>query len=82
MTADYTTQNHQALQTLKNKHQVEVLKLPEDALQTLKTLSDEVVAEVAGKDKLSQKVYESFIAYRDQVAQWTEISELSYLQSR
>lgn len=82
MTADYTTQNHQALQTLKNKHKVEVLKLPEDALQTLKTLSDEVVAEVAGKDKLSQKVYESFIAYRDQVAQWTEISELSYLQSR
>jgi len=82
MTADYTTQNHQALQTLKNKHQVEVLKLPEDALQTLKVLSDEVVAEVAGKDKLSQKVYESFIAYRDQVAQWTEISELSYLQNR
>lgn len=82
MTADYTTQNHQALQTLKNKHQVEVLKLPDDALQTLKALSDEVVAEVAGKDKLSQKVYESFIAYRDQVAQWTEVSELSYLQSR
>lgn len=82
MTADYTTQNHQALQTLKNRHKVEVLKLPEDALQTLKILSDEVVAEVAGKDKLSQKVYESFIAYRDQVAQWTEVSELSYLQSR
>jgi TRAP-type mannitol/chloroaromatic compound transport system substrate-binding protein len=82
MTADYTTQNHQALQTLKNKHKVEVLKLPDDALQILKTLSDEVVAEVAGKDKLSQKVYESFIAYRDQVEQWTEISELSYLQSR
>jgi TRAP-type mannitol/chloroaromatic compound transport system substrate-binding protein len=82
MTADYTTQNHQALQTLKNKHQVEVLKLPDDALQTLKTLSDEVVAEVAGKDKLSQKVYDSFIAYRNQVAQWTAISELSYLQSR
>lgn len=82
MTADYTTQNHQALQTLKNKHKVEVLKLPEDALQTLKALSDEVVAEVAGKDNLSQKVYESFIAYRDQVAQWTEISELSYLQNR
>lgn len=82
MTADYTTQNHQALQTLKNKHKVEVLKLPTDALQKLKTLSDEVVAEVASKDKLSQKVYESFIDYRDQVEQWTAISELSYLQSR
>lgn len=82
MTADYTTQNHQALQTLKNKHKVEVLKLPDDALRTLKTLSDEVVADVASKDKLSQKVYESFITYRDQVTQWTEISELSYLQSR
>lgn len=82
MTADYTTQNHQALQTLKNRHKVEVLKLPDDALRTLKTLSDEVVADVASKDKLSQKVYESFITYRDQVTQWTEISELSYLQSR
>jgi len=59
-----------------------VARRPEDALQTLKSLSDEVVSEVAGKDKLRQKVYESFIAYRDQVAQWTEISELSYLQSR
>ena len=82
MLADYTTQNHQALQTLKNRHKVEVLKLPDDVLHKLKTLSDEVVAEVASKDKLSQKVYESFTAYRDQVAQWTEISELSYLQSR
>jgi len=82
MLADYTTQNHQALQTLKNKHKVEVLRLPEDALKTLKSLSDDVVADIASKDKISQKVYESFIAYRDQVSQWTEISELSYLQSR
>lgn len=82
MIAEYTTRNQQALQVLKTRHKVQVIKLPDDVLQTLKKLSDEVVAEVATQDKMTKKVYKSFKAYRDQVSQWTQISELSYLQSR
>jgi len=82
MTAEYTTRNHQALDTLVNKHKVKVLKLPDEVLKTLQKLSDEVVSKIAAEDKMSEKVFKSFTAYRDQVRQWTAISEMAYLNNR
>jgi len=82
MTAEYTTRNHQALDTLINKHNVKVLKLPDEVLLNLQKLSDEVVSKIAAKDAMSKKVFKSFSAYRDQVKQWTAISELAYLNNR
>ena len=51
-------------------------------MNKLKTLSDEVVAEVADKDPLSKKVYDSFKAFRDQARDWHAISEKAYLDAR
>ncbi len=82
MISEYTTRNQQALDTLVNKHKVKVLKLPDEVLAKLQTLSDEVISEVAATDKMSKKVFESFKTYRDQVKKWSEISELAYLTSR
>ncbi|VAW68983.1 TRAP transporter solute receptor, unknown substrate 6 [hydrothermal vent metagenome] len=82
MISEYTTRNQQALDTLVNKHHVKVLKLPDEVLSTLRSLSDEVITEIASKDKATRKVYEHFKNYRDQVKKWTHISELAYLQSR
>jgi len=82
MLSEYTTRNQQALDTLVNKHKVKVLKLPDEVLTKLQSLSDEVIAEVAQNDKKAEKVFKSFKAYRDQVKKWSAISELAYLQSR
>jgi len=82
MISEYTTRNQQALDTLVNKHNVKVLKLPDEVLNKLQTLSDEVISEVAATDKMAQKVFDSFKSYRDNVKQWSEISELAYLKSR
>ena len=82
MTAEYTTRNQQALDTLVNKHKVKIKKLPEEVLRTLQKLSEDVVSEIANKDAMTRKVFKSFTAYRDQVRKWTDISELAYLQSR
>jgi TRAP-type mannitol/chloroaromatic compound transport system substrate-binding protein len=82
MISEYTTRNQQALDTLVNKHNVKVLKLPDEVLNKLQTLSDEVISEVAATDKMAQKVFNSFKSYRDNVKQWSEISELAYLKSR
>jgi len=82
MLAEYTTRNQQALDTLVNKHHVKVKRLPDDVLATLQKLSDEVIREVATKDKMAQKIYTSFKAYRDQVKPWTKISEQAYLNNR
>lgn len=82
MTAEYTTRNQQALDTLVNKHKVQLKKLPDEVLDTLQKLSDEVINEVAAKDKMSQKVFNSFKNYRERVKKWSDISELAYLKSR
>lgn len=82
MLAEYTARNNQALQTLIHEHKVDVRRLPDEVLVKLRQLSDEVVSEIASKDAISRKVYESFTAFRDQVKQWSDISERAYLNAR
>ncbi|MEC8908977.1 MAG: TRAP transporter substrate-binding protein [Pseudomonadota bacterium] len=82
MLAEYITRNQAALIELKEKHGVDVREFPADVLDKLQTLSDEVVAEVAGADPLSQKVYDSYKAYRDQVKAYHAVSEQAYINAR
>jgi len=82
MFTEYVARNNQALQTLVNEHHVDLRPLPDEVLRHLKRLSDEVVAEVAAKDALSQRVYDSFQAFRQQVTAWGDISERAYLNAR
>ncbi len=82
MLAEYTARNNAALHTLVNKHKVDLRQFPDDVLAKLRQLSDEVVAEVAAKDKLTKQVYESFRTFRDQVMEWHKVSEQSYLRAR
>jgi TRAP-type mannitol/chloroaromatic compound transport system substrate-binding protein len=82
MLAEYTARNNDALQTLVNEHQVDVRRLPEAVLARLRTLSDEVVAEIGGSDTLSGKVFDSFSRFRSQVEAWQDISERAYLNVR
>ncbi len=48
----------------------------------LRKLSDEVVAEIAEKDPVSKKVYESYLNFRQQAIAWHNISERAYLNAR
>jgi TRAP-type mannitol/chloroaromatic compound transport system substrate-binding protein len=80
--AEYTARNNAALDTLVNEHNVDLRRFPDDVLTQLHALSDEVVAEVAAKDKLSGKVYTSFKKFRDQVVAWHDVSERAYLNAR
>ena len=82
MYAEYIARNNRALQTLVNEHKVDVRKLPDEVLARLRELSDEVVAEIAGKDALSKRIYDSFQAFRSGVIEWNRISELAYLNAR
>lgn len=82
MLDEYTARNNAALSELVNKHNVEVRRLPDEVLAVLKTTSDEVVSEVAKTDPLTQKVFESFIAFRDGVSNWHALSEQAYINAR
>ena len=82
MLAEYTSRNNDALTTLVEKHNVQLKRFPDDVLNKLRTLSDEVVAELANKDAFSKKVYESYSNYRSKVMAWHEYSERAYLNIR
>ncbi|HIF53710.1 MAG: TRAP transporter substrate-binding protein [Methylococcales bacterium] len=82
MISEYTARNNQALNTLVNKHKVQVLPLPDDVLRQLKVLSDEVVNELANTDAMAKKIFDSVTGFRTQVAQWGTISEQAFLRAR
>ena len=82
MLSEYTARNNQALDTLVNKHKVNLLPFPDDVLKTLKALSEEVVLELVAKDPMSKKIYTSVDAFRKQVSGWSEISEQAFFKAR
>jgi TRAP-type mannitol/chloroaromatic compound transport system substrate-binding protein len=81
MLADFTAKNNGALQTLVEKHKVDLRPFPNEVLNKLKTLSEQVVAELAEKDAMSEKVFASFSAFRKQARAWQDISERAYLNA-
>ncbi len=82
MLSELTARNQQALDTLINQHQVKVAALPDDVIQKLKAISQEVVAEIAAKDPLAKKVYDSLINFRSQVSKWSAVSEQAFMRAR
>jgi len=82
MLLEYTARNNAALDTLLNKYKVDMRKLPDDVLDKLRVLSEEVVLELASKDKRAKKIYNSFDKFRKQVVDWHKISEQAYYNVR
>ena len=63
-------------------HNVELRRLPDDVLAALKIISEEVIAEIPGDDPLAQKIYKSYIEYRDSIESYQDISERAYINAR
>jgi TRAP-type mannitol/chloroaromatic compound transport system substrate-binding protein len=82
MVMEFTAKNQSALDTLVNKHKVDVRKLPDDVLEKLKQLSEDVVAELAGKNDAAKKIYASYKKFSKQVRAWHDISERIYYNIR
>jgi len=82
MLAEYTAKNNAALHKLVHQHKVNLKPFPVDVLKKIKNLSDDVVAEIAAKDKMGKKVYESFKKFRDQARAWHDVSEYAYYKAR
>jgi TRAP-type mannitol/chloroaromatic compound transport system substrate-binding protein len=80
--AEYTARNPAALDTLLNKHHVELRAYPQDVLQALRKISHEVVEELAAKDAFSKKVYASYSKFYKASMHWSDLSERAYLNAR
>ncbi len=82
MLAEFTTKNDAALVDLIQKHHVVLKRFPDSVLKKMGELSKIVVEEVANKDPMSRKVYDSFNKYRAQSIEWSKIGEVGFSQAR
>ena len=82
MLAEYTARNNEAMQTLVNKHGVNMQPLPNDVMLGLRKASLDVMQEQAAADPMFKKVYESYMAFQTKVAQYHKISEFEYYKNR
>lgn len=80
--AEYTARNKSALRELVDVHGVDLRPLPDDVLQELHRISNEVIAEIPGDDELAQRIYQSYIEYRDGVVAYQNVAERSYVNAR
>jgi len=59
---------------------IKVMTFPEPVLAAMKKASDEVLGEYAAKDPFFKEVLDSQMAFMKKARQWTNMSELYYLQ--
>ncbi len=74
----FDAQNGAALQTLINKHKVEVIQFPDEVLAALRKMAVDVVQEEAAKSPMAKKVAESFAKFQKVVGTWGSVSERAY----
>ena len=82
MLSEYAARNPPALRTLVEKHHVDIRSYPADVLATLRKYSREVVAELAGKNAFSRRIYDSYSNFLKGSREWGRISDLAYLKAR
>ena len=82
MLDDYTARNNGALKELVETHGVEVRPLPDEVLAELNRVTDQVLEEIANKDALFKRVYESQNAFKTGVMDYHKISEEAYYRAR
>jgi TRAP-type mannitol/chloroaromatic compound transport system substrate-binding protein len=80
--ADFTANNHRALQSLIEDHQVQLREFPPQVLERFRQLTKEVVAELVDSDPLAARIYQSQQAFLQQAKAWEKISTQSLMAAR
>ena len=80
--SEFFARNCYAMQRLKNDFNVNFIRYPELTLKLLKRRSDEVLSDLASKDKLSKELYDEIINFRNLAMFWSNFSEKDYLEAR
>ena len=80
--AEFNANNALSLRKLREKSTVKIVKFDDSLLKAFLALSNEVVAEIGSGDELSRKVYASYEQFRRSIADWSDIAERAYLNSR
>jgi len=82
MLDEYTYRNAVALEQLKNFPTVELRRLPDDVIDKLRDITEQIYAETAASDPVFKKVWDSYRNYANLVRPYHAISEQAYYEVR
>jgi len=82
MVAEYTHGNAYALQQLIDDPDVELRKFPQEVVDFLKSITDDIVAEWIAKDPAAAKIAESYYAFLSKSEYGQRVTEQAYLETR
>ncbi|GAB3109932.1 ABC transporter substrate-binding protein [Aestuariicella hydrocarbonica] len=82
MLDEFTGRNNTALQELIHRHQVDVRPIPKAILARLEKISEQIYREESAKNPDFKRVYDSYKAFQDGVAQYHKVSEQAYYEMR
>ena len=80
--SEFFARNCFAVKKLKDQFNVSFVRYNDSVLKLLKKRSDEVVSEIAAKDKLSKKIFDNILSFRELAIFWSHYSEADYLNAR
>ena len=81
-TAEYDGRSPTSLDALVSKHGVQLHKFPDSLLIELGKISSDVVSQVGATDPTTQKVWDSYRAFRKTAIGWSKISLQGYMNAR
>ncbi|GLQ06443.1 TRAP transporter substrate-binding protein [Sneathiella chinensis] len=80
--AEFNARNGAALETLVTKHGVQIKKTADDILNAMGEASGQVMADVANTDKITRKVYDSFVSFRKNAIAMGKYADEAYAKAR
>ena len=80
--AEFNANNALALETLINRHKVEVKEFSDDVFKGMAVAAKEVMADAGASDPLTEKIYQSYMAFRKIAISWSQRSDQSYMRKR
>ena len=79
---EYTARNNKALRELVDVHGVELRRLPDDVIAEFKIIANEILEENASEDETVNKVYQSYLNFKNEVSEYHKVSEDAFVEAR
>jgi len=79
---EYIANNNASLNKLTGEHGVTLKKFPDEVLNSLGSLSGQVIGDLASADELSKKVMASIGAFRNEAIAYGKVSEGAFYNAR
>ncbi len=79
MLAEFEAKNNIYLKKIKDESDVQILPFPNEVIDGLKRISNDIYSELISSDSMSKRVYDSFWNFKENVSEWSVLSEQIFL---